>query len=231
MNVRRGAVEALQTRLGHVFSTPELLERALTHPSVGEGGKAVPDYQRLEFLGDRVLGLLVAERLSADFPKADEGELSRRRHALVDRDSCARVGRRLDIGPALRLSPGETKSGGRDKDGILADAVEAVMAAVFLEGGLDAARAVFDRIWAEELAGGGRPRVANPKSALQEWAQGQGRPLPVYEVVGRTGPDHAPKFSVRVTVEGVEPLTAQGRSRQEAEKAAATAMLSREGLI
>ena len=182
-------------------------------------------------VGSGSAGSVVAERLSADFPKADEGELSRRLHALVDRDSCARVGRRLDIGPALRLSPGETKSGGRDKDGILADAVEAVMAAVFLEGGLDAARAVFDRIWAEELAGGGRPRVANPKSALQEWAQGQGRPLPVYEVVGRTGPDHAPKFSVRVTVEGVEPLTAQGRSRQEAEKAAATAMLSREGLI
>ena len=231
MNVRRGAVEALQTRLGHVFSTPELLERALTHPSVGEGGKAVPDYQRLEFLGDRVLGLLVADRLSADFPKADEGELSKRLHTLVDRDACARVARRLDVGPALRLSPGETKSGGRDKDGILADAVEAIMAAVYLDGGFDAARALFDRIWAEEMAGGGSPRLANPKSALQEWAQGQGRPLPSYEVVGRKGPDHAPIFSVQVTVEGLEPLTGQGRSRQEAEKAAATAMLSREGLL
>ena len=231
MNVRRGAVEALQTRLGHVFSTPELLERALTHPSVGEGGKAVPDYQRLEFLGDRVLGLLVAERLSADLPKADEGELSKRLHTLVDRDACARVARRLDVGPALRLSPGETKSGGRDKDGILADAVEAIMAAVYLDGGFEAARALFDRIWAEEMAGGGSPRLANPKSALQEWAQGQGRPLPSYEVVGRKGPDHAPIFSVQVTLEGLEPLTGQGRSRQEAEKAAATAMLSREGLI
>ncbi|WP_296817017.1 ribonuclease III [Brevundimonas sp.] len=231
MNVRRGAVEALQTRLGHVFSTPELLERALTHPSVGEGGKAVPDYQRLEFLGDRVLGLLTAERLSADYPKADEGELSKRLHALVDRDSCARVARRLEVGPALRLSPGETKTGGRDKDGILADAAEALMAAVYLDGGIEAARAVFERIWADELASGGRPRQSNPKSALQEWAQGRGLPLPVYEVIGRTGPDHAPVFSVQVTVEGVEPMIAQGRSRQEAEKAAATAMLSREGLI
>lgn len=231
MNARRGAVQALEARLGHAFSDPGLLERALTHPSVGEGGKAVPDYQRLEFLGDRVLGLLVAERLSADHPKADEGELSRRLHALVDRDSCARVARRLEVGPALRLSPGETKTGGRDKDGILADVTEALMAAVYLDGGLAAARGLFERIWAEELAEGGRPRHANPKSALQEWAQGQGRPLPAYEVVGRSGPDHAPVFTVQVTVEGLEPLTAQGRSRQEAEKAAATAMLSREGLI
>lgn len=231
MNARRGAVQALEARLGHAFSDPGLLERALTHPSVGEGGKAVPDYQRLEFLGDRVLGLLVAERLSADHPKADEGELSRRLHALVDRDSCARVARRLEVGPALRLSPGETKTGGRDKDGILADVTEALMAAVYLDGGLDAARALFQRIWAEELAGGGHPRHANPKSGLQEWAQGQGRPLPAYEVVGRSGPDHAPVFTVQVTVEGLEPLTARGRSRQEAEKAAATAMLSREGLI
>ncbi len=230
MNVRRGAVEALQSRLGHVFSSPELLERALTHPSVGEGGKAVPDYQRLEFLGDRVLGLLVAERLSADFPKADEGELSKRLHTLVDRDACARVARRLDVGAALRLSPGETKSGGREKDGILADAVEALLAAVYLDAGFVAARSLFSRIWAEEMAGGGSPRAGNPKSALQEWAQGQGRPLPTYEVVSRKGPDHAPVFSVQVSVEGLEPLTAQGRSRQEAEKAAATAMLSREGL-
>lgn len=231
MNARAEAVTALERRLGHAFGDPALLQRALTHASVGEGGKTVPDNERLEFLGDRVLGLLVAERLCADDPEAPEGVLSRRLHALVDRDSCARVARRLGVGPALRLSPGETRTGGRDKDGILADACEALMAAVYLDGGLDAARAMFERAWAEELAGEGRSPGGNPKSCLQEWAQGQGRPLPVYRVVRREGPDHAPRFVVEVSVEGLAPATAQGRSRQEAEKAAATAMLSREGLL
>ena len=236
-NVRAEAVQALSRRLGYAFRDSALLERALTHASVGEGasnqpsGKAPRDNERLEFLGDRVLGLLVAERLGRDWPDADEGRLSARLHALVDKTACARVGEGLGVGPALRLSAGETKTGGRRKAGVIADAVEAILAAVYLDGGLEAARDVFERAWAEELATPSAPALTNPKSALQEWAQGRGRPLPSYRVVDRAGSDHAPTFTVEVVVQGVEPLTAQGRSRQEAEKAAATAMLKREGVI
>jgi ribonuclease III len=234
-NLRAEAVAALETRIGRPFNDKALLERALTHASVGEGapvGVHGPrDNERLEFLGDRVLGLLVAERLTREYPTADEGQLSSSLHALVDKTACARVGEALGVGPALRLSPGETKTGGRRKAGVIADAVEALLAAVYLDGGLDAARAFFDRAWAEELSAPPSRTVTNPKSALQEWAQGKGRPLPTYRVADRTGSDHAPTFTVEVEVEGVQPLTAQGRSRQEAEKAAATALLKREGMI
>ena len=235
-NARAEAVAALVDRIGHAFNDPALLERALTHSSVGEGadkaaGKPARHNERLEFLGDRVLGLLVAQRLHNDYPAADEGELSSRLHALVDKHACGRVGERLGIGEALRLSPGETKTGGRRKEGVVADAVEALLAAVFLDGGLDAARAMFDRAWAEELTTTAPRALNNPKSTLQEWAQGQGRPLPAYRVVGQTGSDHAPTFTVEVAVQDIEPLTAQGRSRQDAEKSAAVAMLKREGVI
>ncbi|PZO02792.1 MAG: ribonuclease III [Alphaproteobacteria bacterium] len=234
-NLRAEAVTALQTRIGHAFRDAALLERALTHASVGEGapvGVHGPrDNERLEFLGDRVLGLLVAEKLSRDYPTANEGELSSSLHALVDKTACARVGEALGVGAALRLSPGETKTGGRRKAGVIADAVEAILAAVYLDGGLEAARIFFDKAWAEEFSAPPSRTVTNPKSALQEWAQAKGRPLPTYRVADRTGSDHAPTFTIEVSVEGVEPLTAQGRSRQEAEKAAATALLKREGVI
>ncbi len=235
-NARAEAVAELVRRLGHDFRDTRLLDRALTHASVGEGvapqtSQAPRDNERLEFLGDRVLGLLVAERLHNDFPEADEGQLSSRLHALVDKHACGRVGALLGIGDAVRLSPGETKSGGRRKEGVIADAVEAVLAAVYLDGGLDAARKVFERAWAEEIARPPERSLTNPKSALQEWAQAQGRPLPTYSIAGRTGSDHAPTFTVQVAVEGLEPLTALGRSRQDAEKAAAVAMLQREGVI
>ena len=226
----------LVRRLGHEFRDPRLLDRALTHASVGEGvapqtSKAPRDNERMEFLGDRILGLLVADRLHTDYPEADEGQLSSRLHTLVDKHACGRVGAALGIGEAVRLSPGETKSGGRRKEGLIADAVEAVLAAVYLDGGLDAARMVFESAWAEELARPSERSLNNPKSVLQEWAQAQGRPLPTYTITGRTGSDHAPTFTLQVSVEGIEPLTASGRSRQEAEKAAATAMLQREGVI
>lgn len=233
---RAEAVEALTRALGHVFRNPERLEQALTHPSVGEGsgrvsGRPVIDNQRLEFLGDRVLGLLTAERLMADFPAADEGEMSSRLHPLVDKTACARAAERLGVGPALRLSPGESKQGGRRREGALGDAMEAILAAVYLDGGLDAARAVFERAWAEDLAAPPPRAVSNPKSALQEWALGRGLTLPAYRIVDRRGADHAPVFTVAAEIAGLEPLTGQGRSRQEAEKAAALAVLRREGVI
>ena len=234
---RAEAVARLAGRLGHDFARRELLERALTHPSVGEGaardarGRPFLDNQRLEFLGDRVLGLLVAERLMHDFPEADEGEMSSRLHALVDKTACARAAEALGIGPAMRLSPGEARQGGRRRQGVLADAMEAVLAAVHLDGGLDAARRAFERAWAEQLAEPPPRSLRNPKSTLQEWALAAGRGLPAYRTVDRRGSDHAPVFTVEVAVSGLEPLTGEGRSRQDAEKAAAIALLTREGVI
>ena len=232
INQRAVAVDKLMANLGYTFNDHCLLERALTHSSVADGhsDKAI-DNERLEFLGDRVLGLLVADYLVREFPAADEGKLSARLHSLVDKSACARVGEALGIGPALRLSAGETKTGGRRKAGVIADAVEAVLAAVYRDGGLEAAKTVFNRAWATELATPPEPAIVNPKSALQEWAQGQGRPLPTYKIVERTGSDHAPTFKVEVVVEGYDPERSSGRSRQEAEKAAAVALMKREGVI
>jgi ribonuclease-3 len=234
---RAEAVAALARNLGHDFRNPGLLEQALTHASVGEGaerdarGRPFADNQRLEFLGDRVLGLLVADRLMRDFPEADEGEMSSRLHALVDKAACARVAEALGVGPAMRLSPGETKQGGRRREGVLGDAMEAILAATWLDSGIDAARLVFEKAWGAELAAPPQRSLSNPKSTLQEWALGQGCPLPTYKIVDRTGSDHAPTFTVEASVAGYAPLTAQGRSRQDAEKAAATALLQREGVI
>lgn len=234
---RAEAVRALTAKLGHGFRDPGLLELALTHASVGEGavrdarGRPFMDNQRLEFLGDRVLGLLVADRLVRDYPDADEGQMSSRLHGLVDKAACARAAEALGVGEAMRLSPGEAKQGGRRREGVLGDAMEAVLAAVWLDGGIDAARSVFDKAWAAELAAPPSRAVGNPKSALQEWALGQGRALPTYRIVERTGSDHAPTFTVEASVEGYPPLTAQGRSRQDAEKSAAIGLLQREGVI
>ena len=234
---RAEAVRALARTLGYEFRDPSLLERALTHPSVGEGaaldaqGRPILDNQRLEFFGDRVLGLLVAERLMRDFPQANEGEMSSRLHGLVDKTACARVGEAAGLGAALRMSAGESKQGGRRRDGILADAMEAVLAAVYFDGGLDGARAVFERLWKDELASPSSRSLSNPKSSLQEWSLKVGRGLPAYRIVERTGSDHAPTFRVEVQIGGTDALTAEGRSRQEAEKAAALALMKREGVI
>ena len=233
-NLRAIAVDALMANLGYSFRDPNLLELALTHSSVTDvarNASGSTDNERLEFLGDRVLGLLVADRLIRDFPEADEGRLSSRLHSLVDKSACARVGEALGVGDALRLSAGETKTGGRRKAGVIADAVEAILAAVYRDGGLDAARGVFERAWAQEFSTPPEPAIVNPKSALQEWSQGQGKPLPTYSIVGRTGSDHAPTFTVEVVVPGYAAMQATGRSRQEAEKAAAVALMKREGVI
>ena len=227
-NARVQAVEALQARLGRPMADPDLLERALTHASAGEGVRDAPDNERLEFLGDRVLGLVVAERLVAASPAASEGEMAVRLNLLVSRTACAAVARRIGLGAALRLSAAETKSGGRDKDSILAGACEALIAAVYLDGGLEAARAMIETLWREEFAGLDAPRPKDVKTRLQEWAQGRGRPLPAYEVVSRSGPEHAPRFTVQVQVDGAAPAQGDGASRQAAEKAAAAALLARE---
>ena len=230
MSRRAAAIAGLEAGIGHVFHDRELLERALTHASVGEGATKVRHYERLEFLGDRVLNLLAAERLMSLDGEAREGELSRRLANLVNFHACADVARDIGLGEALRLSASATKIGARESDGVLGDACEALMGALYIDAGLDAVRAFFLHFWAKAFADLDAPRGKDPKTQLQEWAQGRGLALPTYEVVARQGPDHAPSFTVQVTIEGYDPEAAQGRSKQEAEKAAALVMLlKREG--
>ncbi len=230
MNSRVSAIEALQAKLGYQFKEAVRLEEALTHASLSQGSRKIVNNERLEFLGDRLLNLLVAERLMQLHPDAREGDLSKRLHVLVSRETCARVGGDIGIGPALRLPGGETRRGAREQDTLLADAMEAVIAAIYLDSGLEVLRDVFLPLWDTEISAVQNTGFANPKSALQEWAAARKLPAPAYEVVSREGPDHAPVFTVAVSVKGLEPERAQGRSRQEAEKAAATALLRREDI-
>jgi ribonuclease-3 len=230
MNARLDAVAELERHIGYSFNDRELLERALTHASVGDGAVAVRHNERLEFLGDRVLNLCAAERLMALDPDAREGEMSRLLASLVNYHACARAARRCGLPEAMRLSPSATKVGARKSDSVLGDACEALIAALYIDGGLECARAFFQTFWAEEFERLDEPRSKDPKTQLQEWAQGRGLPLPAYAMVGRDGPDHAPVFTISVTIDGFPPEQAQGRSRQDAEKAAAQAMLlKREG--
>ena len=230
-NARAEAVEALQGRLGHSFIDPGLLERALTHASVGQTADRVRHNERMEFLGDRVLGLCMAELLLERLPTAPEGELSKRLNVLVSGQTCAEVARALGVGPALRMAGGETRSGLRDNDTVLGDACEALIAAVYLDAGLPVAAAMVRRLWAEALARVETGAIVlNPKSQLQEWAAAAKRAGPAYRVVARTGPDHAPQFTVEVEIAGLPVETAVGGSRQSAEAAAALALLKREGI-
>ena len=231
MNSREAAVAELERRIGYVFHDRDLLERALTHASVGDGARTVRHNERLEFLGDRVLNLCAAERLMALDPDAREGEMSRLLASLVNYHACARAAKRAGLPEAMRMSASATKVGARKSDAVLGDACEALIAALYVDGGLECARVFFLKFWQEEFARLDEPRSKDPKTQLQEWAQGQGLPLPAYEIISREGPDHAPSFTVSVEVEGYPPEQAQGRSRQDAEKAAAQQMLlRREGL-
>jgi ribonuclease-3 len=225
---RKASLDDLQARLGYFFSDLGLLERALTHVSAAAGGPA-QSYQRLEFLGDRVLGLAVADLLFAAFPDAPEGELSRRLSELVRKESCAEVADRWDLGAHLRLGTGEVQSGGRRNRTILADATEAVIGAVFLDGGFPIAKALVQRAFAESLAAP-RQAMRDPKSALQEWVQGRGLAAPRYTVVEQIGPDHAPQFRIMVTVDGLEGALGSGQSKRVAEQDAARHVLMREGV-
>jgi ribonuclease III len=222
-------LKELEGRLGHVFKDRALLKKALTHASVRQASAKRRDNERLEFLGDRVLGLAVAELLSELYPAASEGQLARLYNRLVRGGTCAEVARSLDLGPSLVLSESEASSGGRDKETILADACEALLGAVFLEAGYDKAREVVRTHWGVRLDGS-PSEAADAKSALQEWAQGQGLDLPQYEEVGREGPDHAPRFTAEVRIRGKKPAQGEGASKRSAEQAAATALLAREGV-
>jgi ribonuclease-3 len=201
----------------------------LTHASARAGLKPDQDNERLEFLGDRVLGLGVAELLAQTFPKAREGELARWFNQLVRAETCAEVAQQWGLGDFILMSGGEAGSGGRRKKTILANTCEAVLGAVFADAGYEAAKEVVRRFWEPQFY---TLELAAPdaKSLLQEWAQGRGLPLPRYFEVGREGPDHAPRFTAEVQIEGVAPQRGQGTNKREAEQAAALAVLLREGV-
>ena len=222
-------IKAFSARIGHLFGQPALLKEALTHASVSSATQ--PNNERLEFLGDRVLALVMAEALLAADTRAAEGVLAPRFNALVRKETCADVAREIELGKVLRLGRSEMLSGGRRKEALLADALEAVIAAVYLDAGFGAARDLVLRLWGERVASV-EPDARDPKTALQEWAQARGQTPPHYEILRRDGPDHAPQFEISVTLDSGESAIAVAGSKRQAEQAAARALLTRlEGAI
>jgi ribonuclease-3 len=217
-------IREFEARLGHEFTQPDLLLRALTHPSIGTPTR--PDNQRLEFLGDRVLGLSIAQALLAQDRAAREGQLAPRFNALVRKETCAEVAREIGLGEVLRLGRSEMLTGGRRKEALLADALEAVIAAVHVDAGFEAAQALVLRLWGARIAGVDAD-ARDAKTTLQEWAQGRGLPPPAYEEAGRDGPPHLPVFTITATLANGERATAQAGSKRAAEQAAAAELLAR----
>ena len=212
----------IEARLGHRFNDPQLLSRALAHSSAGENSN-----ERLEFLGDRVLGLVIAERLFADFPEVAEGGLAVRLNALVRREACAKAAEAAGLGEYLVMASSESSSGGRQKSAILAGACEALIAALYLDGGMETARTFILRYWDEAFATLG-VELRDAKTALQEWAQSgavKTKAQPAYALTERKGPDHAPVFTVEVRVAGLEPQRGDGPTKRDAEQDAARRML------
>lgn len=215
----------LQTRIGYRFKNPGLLQQALTHSSTG----AMRNYERLEFLGDRVLGLVVSDILFEKFPDETEGDLAKRLASLVQGAFLARRAQAIDLGAFLNLSEAERSAGGSENDHILADAMEAMIGAIYLDSrALGPCREFIENLWGDAFFTMQKP-PQHPKTALQEWLQAQGLPLPNYKIAGQSGPDHAPVFEVELKIRGHQPVTAQGRSRQEAEKEAARIFMERLG--
>ncbi|AMW35127.1 ribonuclease III [Haematospirillum jordaniae] len=215
--------------LDHTFRDESLLELAMTHRSRGlSRGHNAGTNERLEFLGDRVLGLVVADMLYHRFPAENEGALARRHAALVRREALADVASRLNLGDFLILAKGDEDLGGRTNPALLADACEAVIGAIYLDGGFDAASGFIRRFWIPLMDKVTEP-PKDPKTGLQEWAQKRGLPLPVYETVAADGPDHNPSFTIRVMVQGVPPEVASGPSKRIAAQMAARILLEKLG--
>ena len=223
------AAAAIEARIGHRFSDPHLLVTAFTHVSALKSQRRADSYQRLEFLGDHVLGLAVSDMLYRAFPDADEGELSKRLADLVRRETCADVARALDLIDGIKLGTVGAGAGARLRKSVLGDICEAVIGAVYLDGGYPAAAAFVERNWTERMQTPRRP-LRDPKTVLQEWAQGRGLPTPAYREVERSGPHHDPQFRVAVELPGLPPAEGMAGSKRAAEKLAASAMLAREGV-
>ncbi len=215
-------IKAFQHRLGYEFSNPELLVRALTHGSVSSATR--PDNQRLEFLGDRVLGLVMATALLEADKKASEGQLAPRFNALVRKEACADVARQIDLGAVLKLGRSEMLSGGRRKQALLGDAMEAVIAAIYRDAGFEAARDVILALWGDRIHTV-ESDARDAKTSLQEWAQARGQKPPSYIEVKRSGPDHAPIFTIAARLQDGTEAQATAGSKRQAEQAAAKALL------
>jgi ribonuclease-3 len=217
-------IASLAAAIGHDFAKPELLTEAMTHPGALAPARGAHGYQRLEWLGDRVLGLIVADLLWHRFATEPEGHLTRRHSSLVRRETLARIAAALNLGRYLILSPAEELAGTAGNAGILADACEAMIAAVYLDGGFEAAARLVRRLWEPLLdeMPSGPPR--EPKTVLQEWAQAHGLALPVYDAE-MSGPDHSPRFTVTVRLDGFEPASATASSKRQAEAQAAALLL------
>lgn len=228
---RRTGASALEQRVGYVFADKTLLDCALTHVSAIPGGPQhrPRTYQRLEFLGDHVLGMVVSDMLFRSFPTANEGELSRRLADLVRKETCAEAARGIDLGAAIKLGGPEAQAGGRNRAAILADVCEALIGAVYLDGGYAAACDFVERFWRDRMLSK-RP-LRDAKTLLQEWAQARGLPTPTYREIARTGPHHQPEFRVAVELPGLASMEGVGRSKRAAEQAAAAAMLTHEGVV
>jgi len=224
------AAAATEARIGHQFADPNLLTTAFTHVSALKSQRKRGDsYQRLEFLGDHVLGLIVSDMLYRAFPSADEGELSKRLAELVRKESCADIGKSLGLLDDIKLGAMGASAGARLRKSVLGDVCEAVIGAIYLDGGYAAAAEFVARNWTERMH---KPRLPlrDPKTVLQEWAQGKGLPTPVYREVERTGPHHDPQFRVAVDLPGLAPAEGVGGSKRAAEKVAASVMIEREGV-
>lgn len=208
--------------VGHPPADLAPYQQALTHPSFGPA-----NYQRLEFLGDRVLGLIIAEWLAERFPHEPEGQLSHRLTTLVSRATCAEVGNAIGVPAQLRLGKQAREDGAKRSDNVVGDAVEALIAAIYLDHGIEGARAFIRQHWLSHVGSTEAAAPRHPKSLLHEYAEGKGGKPPSYEVVGRRGPSHAPTFTVRASVRGLGEAEAEGNSKQEAETAAAAALLEK----
>ena len=227
---RRRGDGSLEERIGYRFKDTALFDSALSHISALKGARnRAGSYQRLEFLGDHVLGLVISDMLYRAFPKADEGELSRRLADLVRKETCAEIARSIDLGAAIRLGASEANAGGRTRPAILADVCEALIGAVYLDNGFAAAEALIGRLWEARMRTTAQP-LRDPKTVLQEWAQARGLPTPAYREIARSGPDHDPEFRVAVQLPHLTPAEGSGRSKRAAEQAAAAAMMAREGV-
>jgi ribonuclease-3 len=222
-------IDTLQKRLGYQFKDITLLKRALTHSSLSNQKNNVRDLERLEFLGDRVLGLLTAEALWRRFPDFAEGEMAPRLNAMVRKETCAKAAKAIGLAEAIIMSPSEEEAGGREKDAILGDSCEALLGALYVDGGLKAARIVYEMYWLkhfDKLAA----RYKDSKTTLQEWAQSKGKEPPTYDVVSTSGPAHSPVFKIVVMIDGVKPQEASGSSKRAAQSLAAQKLLLREGI-
>ncbi|MEM8576570.1 MAG: ribonuclease III [Pseudomonadota bacterium] len=217
-------LSAFQDRIGHRFGDPKLLVRAVTHASLSNAHK--DDNERFEFLGDRVLGLVMAEALLAADRGASEGQLAPRFNALVRKETCADVAREVGLGEVLRLGRSERMSGGRRKDALLGDGIEAVIAAVYMDAGFAAAQDLVQRLWGDRITEVDDD-ARDPKTALQEWAQARGLSPPRYVEVARKGPDHAPEFTIEAQLDNGATAQATAGAKRGAQQEAARALLTR----